>query len=106
VCIAVQNTCWLLVELQIFAFAVIVCYCHRYYLAARVLFGWHSTRRVIQGNFINSVTYEEDEMNLAKMKVGTRLGLGFALVLLFLVAVTAVGILRMAQIQNRPGSRD
>ena len=40
-------------------------------------------------------------MNLAKMKVGTRLGLGFALVLLFLVAVTAVGIARMAQIQNR-----
>ncbi|WP_229223615.1 methyl-accepting chemotaxis protein [Duganella sp. sic0402] len=40
-------------------------------------------------------------MNLAKMKVGTRLGLGFALVLVFLVAVTAVGILRMSQIQNR-----
>jgi methyl-accepting chemotaxis protein len=58
-------------------------------------------KRVIQGNFINSVTYEEDEMNLAKMKVGTRLGLGFALVLVFLVAVTAVGILRMAQIQER-----
>ncbi|MRW91325.1 methyl-accepting chemotaxis protein [Duganella sp. FT80W] len=35
------------------------------------------------------------------MKVGTRLGLGFALVLVFLVAVTAVGILRMAQIQDR-----
>ncbi|MBV7536248.1 MCP four helix bundle domain-containing protein [Duganella sp. sic0402] len=35
------------------------------------------------------------------MKVGTRLGLGFALVLVFLVAVTAVGILRMSQIQNR-----
>ncbi|MYN47126.1 methyl-accepting chemotaxis protein [Pseudoduganella sp. FT93W] len=35
------------------------------------------------------------------MKVGTRLGLGFALVLLFLVAVTAVGILRMSQIQQR-----
>ena len=40
-------------------------------------------------------------MNLAKMKVGTRLGLGFALVLLFLIAVTAVGIVRMAQIQDR-----
>jgi len=40
-------------------------------------------------------------MNLAKMKVGTRLGLGFALVLLFLVAVTTVGIVRMAQIQDR-----
>jgi methyl-accepting chemotaxis protein len=50
---------------------------------------------------INSVIKEEDEMNLAKMKVGTRLGLGFALVLLFLVAVTTVGIFRMAQIQDR-----
>ncbi|GGY83266.1 methyl-accepting chemotaxis protein [Pseudoduganella plicata] len=35
------------------------------------------------------------------MKVGTRLGLGFALVLLFLIAVTVVGIFRMAQIQDR-----
>ncbi len=35
------------------------------------------------------------------MKVGTRLGLGFALVLFFLVAVTVIGILRMAQIQDR-----
>ena len=35
------------------------------------------------------------------MKVGTRLGLGFALVLFFLVAVTIVGILRMGQIQDR-----
>ncbi|MFM2088955.1 MAG: hypothetical protein RLZZ237_3824, partial [Pseudomonadota bacterium] len=40
-------------------------------------------------------------MNLAKMKVGTRLGLGFALVLVLLVAVTVVGIVRMAQIQER-----
>jgi len=40
-------------------------------------------------------------MNLSKMKVGTRLGLGFALVLLFLIAVTVVGIFRMAQIQDR-----
>jgi len=40
-------------------------------------------------------------MNLSKMKVGTRLGLGFALVLAFLVAVTVVGIFRMAQIQDR-----
>ena len=40
-------------------------------------------------------------MNLANMKVGMRLGLGFALVLVLLVMVTVVGILRMAQIQNR-----
>jgi methyl-accepting chemotaxis protein len=40
-------------------------------------------------------------MNLAKMKVGTRLGLGFALVLVLLIAVTGVGIARMAQIQDR-----
>ncbi|MET3134388.1 methyl-accepting chemotaxis protein [Oxalobacteraceae bacterium GrIS 1.11] len=40
-------------------------------------------------------------MNLAKMKVGTRLGLGFALVLVLLVAVTGVGISRMGQIQAR-----
>ncbi|CAN7534070.1 methyl-accepting chemotaxis protein [Massilia sp. LjRoot122] len=35
------------------------------------------------------------------MKVGTRLALGFALVLVLLVVVTVVGILRMAQIQDR-----
>ena len=35
------------------------------------------------------------------MKVGTRLGLGFALVLALLVALTAVGISRMAQIEDR-----
>jgi methyl-accepting chemotaxis protein len=35
------------------------------------------------------------------MKVGMSLGLGFALVLVLLVIVTVVGILRMAQIQNR-----
>jgi methyl-accepting chemotaxis protein len=40
-------------------------------------------------------------MNLTNMKVGTRLGLGFALVLVLLVMVTVVGILRMAQIQDR-----
>ncbi|WP_229496610.1 methyl-accepting chemotaxis protein [Massilia polaris] len=40
-------------------------------------------------------------MNLSSMKVGTRLALGFALVLFFLVAVTIVGIFRMAQIQDR-----
>ncbi|CDG84895.1 methyl-accepting chemotaxis (MCP) signaling domain protein [Janthinobacterium agaricidamnosum NBRC 102515 = DSM 9628] len=35
------------------------------------------------------------------MKVGSRLGLGFALVLVLLIAVTVVGIGRMAQIQDR-----
>jgi methyl-accepting chemotaxis protein len=40
-------------------------------------------------------------MNLTNMKVGMRLGLGFALVLVLLVMVTVVGILRMAQIQDR-----
>jgi methyl-accepting chemotaxis protein len=40
-------------------------------------------------------------MNLANMKVGQRLALGFALVLFFLVAVTTVGILNMQQIQDR-----
>ena len=40
-------------------------------------------------------------MKLANMKVGMRLGLGFALVLVLLVVVTVVGIVNMAQIQNR-----
>jgi methyl-accepting chemotaxis protein len=40
-------------------------------------------------------------MNLSKMKVGARLGLGFFLVLAFLVIITIVGIWRMAQIQDR-----
>ncbi|HEX8479191.1 MAG TPA: methyl-accepting chemotaxis protein [Telluria sp.] len=40
-------------------------------------------------------------MNLSNMKVGQRLGLGFSLVLLLLVAVTVTGIMRMAQIQDR-----
>jgi methyl-accepting chemotaxis protein len=40
-------------------------------------------------------------MNLANMKVGMRLALGFALVLVLLVTVTVVGILRMGQIQDR-----
>ncbi|KQQ94991.1 chemotaxis protein [Massilia sp. Leaf139] len=35
------------------------------------------------------------------MKVGMRLGLGFALVLVLLVVVTIVGIVRMSQIQDR-----
>jgi methyl-accepting chemotaxis protein len=40
-------------------------------------------------------------MKLTNMKVGTRLGLGFAVVLFFLIAVTVIGIVRMAQIQDR-----
>ena len=40
-------------------------------------------------------------MNLSNMKVGTRLGLGFFLVLFFLVAVTIVGIYNMKLIQDR-----
>ncbi|WP_229518482.1 methyl-accepting chemotaxis protein [Massilia sp. PAMC28688] len=40
-------------------------------------------------------------MNLSNMKVGTRLGLGFSLVLFFLVAVTSIGIYNMRLIQDR-----
>jgi len=40
-------------------------------------------------------------MKLTNMKVGMRLGLGFALVLVLLVVVTVVGIVNMARIQNR-----
>jgi methyl-accepting chemotaxis protein len=40
-------------------------------------------------------------MNLTTMKVGKRLGLGFALVLVLLVAVTTLGISRMSLIQDR-----
>jgi methyl-accepting chemotaxis protein len=40
-------------------------------------------------------------MNLAKMKVGTRLGIGFALVLVLLMVVAAIGIWNMGQIQQR-----
>jgi methyl-accepting chemotaxis protein len=40
-------------------------------------------------------------MNLSNMKVGVRLGLGFALVLVLMVILTVVGVVRMAQIQNR-----
>ena len=40
-------------------------------------------------------------MNLSNMKVGARLGLGFSLVLFFLVAVTIVGIYNMKLIQDR-----
>jgi methyl-accepting chemotaxis protein len=41
------------------------------------------------------------EMNIAKMKVGTRLGLGFALVLALLTVISALGIYSMSQIQKR-----
>ena len=40
-------------------------------------------------------------MNLTNFKVGTRLGAGFFIVLYFLVAVTAVGIWNMKEIQAR-----
>jgi methyl-accepting chemotaxis protein len=40
-------------------------------------------------------------MNLSNMKVGMRLGLGFSLVLFFLVAVTTIGIYNMRLIQDR-----
>lgn len=40
-------------------------------------------------------------MNLTTMKVGKRLGLGFALVLILLIAVTSLGISRMSLIQDR-----
>jgi len=40
-------------------------------------------------------------MNPTKLKVGTRLALGFGLVLLLLTMVTMLGISRMAQIQER-----
>ena len=40
-------------------------------------------------------------MNLTTMKVGKRLGLGFALVLVLLIAVTTLGISRMSLIQDR-----
>ena len=40
-------------------------------------------------------------MKLTKLKVGTRLGLGFALVLCLLIVVTILGISRMSQIQDR-----
>jgi methyl-accepting chemotaxis protein len=44
---------------------------------------------------------EKTQMTSKKMKVGTSLGLGFVLVLALLIAVTLVGISRMAQIQER-----
>lgn len=40
-------------------------------------------------------------MNLTKMTVGKRLALGFSLVLVLLIIVTALGITRMSQIQDR-----
>src|SRR4051812_15286221 len=49
----------------------------------------------------NNASDGEEGMNLSNMKVGMRLALGFALVLVLLVTVTIVGIVRMAQIQDR-----
>ncbi|HCY63623.1 MAG TPA: methyl-accepting chemotaxis protein [Oxalobacteraceae bacterium] len=40
-------------------------------------------------------------MNLANTRVGTRLGIGFALVLALLGGITALGIMNMSQIQQR-----
>ena len=40
-------------------------------------------------------------MNLSNIKVGKLLGLGFAVVLAFLIAVALLGIMRMSQIQER-----
>lgn len=40
-------------------------------------------------------------MNESKMKVGTRLGLGFGLVLILLLVISALGIWRMMQIDKR-----
>ncbi|RJG02114.1 methyl-accepting chemotaxis protein [Noviherbaspirillum sedimenti] len=40
-------------------------------------------------------------MNIANTRVGTRLSIGFALVLVLLGAVTALGIVNMAQVQQR-----
>lgn len=40
-------------------------------------------------------------MNISNMKVATRLGFGFTLVSVFLVVMTALGLARMAQIQDR-----
>jgi hypothetical protein len=47
-----KTTCWLLVDLQIFAFAVIVCYCHSLLLISKG-FVWTARPRgrVVQGNF-------------------------------------------------------
>jgi methyl-accepting chemotaxis protein len=46
-------------------------------------------------------TFIEGKMNISNMKVATRLGIGFALVSLLLATVTALGINRMAQLQER-----
>jgi Tfp pilus assembly protein PilX len=40
-------------------------------------------------------------MNIGNLKIGTRLGAGFAIVLLLLVAIAGLGINRMALMQDR-----
>eukprot|EP01114_Cavostelium_apophysatum_P015297 TRINITY_DN4137_c0_g1_i5.p1 TRINITY_DN4137_c0_g1~~TRINITY_DN4137_c0_g1_i5.p1 ORF type:complete len:625 (-),score=174.42 TRINITY_DN4137_c0_g1_i5:489-2363(-) len=64
----------------------------------------HETRRTAQESGRISINRYRDEQAMSflnNLKVGTRLALGFALVLALLIVVTAVGIMRMAQIQDR-----